>query len=483
MPTETTYRIIQEWFGAIGRGDLEFVLQTLAEDVVFTLPKDKADAIIPYLGRRVGRAAVAEAFRIREETTETLEYTTRNLIAQDQQACAIIYTKGRYRGSGVEYEIEDAHWFLVDETGKIKRWTVYFNPGPEVLAFQADTGRQILAALRAGDVERVGTLCDVGADPDTRDPETGLTLLMMAAGRANAAMVKLLLDKGADAFAVDSQAGASAMHKACQGGSLDVVKLLVEAGAFVDWVAPTTGHTPLMDALWFKYLDIVQYLLDHNAGLNTYARYGFSLQEHLDFELKVTASDKGPLEEAARLVQQRREQDARKVASQKLMEAVTRGDLRAVRQQIAAGADVDERSPVLNQFNDAHTPLLVAARDGHREIVAELLAAGADVNAVEPTFLAVPLHKAVYNGHVEITRLLVAHPRIDLDFPGATNGYTPLHDALWHGDAACARVLVEAGARLDIEGHDGKLPADLAREKLGPDHELTRLIASQTPPR
>ena len=49
-----------------------------------------------------------------------------------------------------------------------------------------------------------------------------------------------------------------------------------------------------------------------------------------------------------------------------------------------------------------------------------LPAAGADVNAIEPCFQAVPLHKAVYNGHADITRLLVAHRGIDLDFQGGT---------------------------------------------------------------
>lgn len=98
---------------------------------------------------------------------------------------------------------------------------------------------------------------------------------MIAAGQANAEMVKTLLDAGADLFVVDSGAGASALHKACQGGSLEVVKLLVEAGAYVDWVAPTTGHTALMDALWFKYPDIVQYLLDH--GVETESEYSLWL--------------------------------------------------------------------------------------------------------------------------------------------------------------------------------------------------------------
>jgi ankyrin repeat protein len=98
------------------------------------------------------------------------------------------------------------------------------------------------------------------------------------------------------------------------------------------------------------------------------------------------------------------------------------------------------------------------------------------VNATEPTFGAVPLHKATYNGHAGIAALLAAEPGIDLDDQGPSNGYTPLHDALWHGFADCARVLVEAGARLDLEGHDGLTPAALAEAAFGADDRVTRLI-------
>jgi len=98
------------------------------------------------------------------------------------------------------------------------------------------------------------------------------------------------------------------------------------------------------------------------------------------------------------------------------------------------------------------------------------------VNATEPTFGATPLHKAVYNGHVELTRMIAAWPGANLDFQGATNGYTPLHDALWHGYEECARTVVEAGASLRLVGHDGKTPLDLAVEVFGVDHPLTGQI-------
>jgi len=161
------------------------------------------------------------------------------------------------------------------------------------------------------------------------------------------------------------------------------------------------------------------------------------------------------------------------------MAAVVAKDVARAKQALASGADVNARAPITGGFNNGHTPLHVAARDGATEIVALLIASGAEVNAVEPTFGAVPLHKAVYNGHAEITRLLASAPGINLDFQGATNGYSPLHDAIWHGFADCADVLIAAGARLDRRGHDGRTPLDLARRMWGDDHPTTTRIVAR----
>jgi ankyrin repeat protein len=331
----------------------------------------------------------------------------------------------------------------------------------------------LVAAVAGGDATAARRLLGGGADPRERDPRTGLDALMTAAGRGDRECVRLLLDAGADVFAVDARAGATALHKACQGGDVEVARMLVEAGAFVDAVASTTGHTPLMDAVWFKDPEITRYLLDRDAGLNLATHYGFSLREHLEFEMKVNTVGEDRLELAAEYVEQRRRRDDDRVERHRLMAAVTAGDATAVRLLLDAGADVDERFPVVNGFNDAHTPLLVAARDGHTEIAEVLLRAGADVNAVEPTFGAVPLHKAVYNGHADLTRLLAAWPGADLNHQGATNGYTPLHDAIWHGYQECVRILVDAGADLTLRGHDGCTPNDLAARIFGPDNPMT----------
>lgn len=478
MSGSMTRQTVEGFFTALERGDLPEALALMAPDVEFELPRDEWNQVIPYLGRHVGVEEVAQAFKIRGETTEVLDYGLRELRCDGDTAYAVIYTRAAHTRTSREFEIEDAHRLRVDASGRITSWKVYFDPNTEIAAFNADREARLVASVWAGDRKLAGDLLREGADVNHRDPASGLSPLMIAAGRGDAGLVRLLIDARADVLTADSRAGATALHKACQGGSLEVVRALVEAGAFIDAVAPTTGHTPLMDALWYKFPDLAKYLLDHGAGLNLSTHYGFSLKEHFEYELNVNTTGKDLLLTAERYLKERQNSDQALAAGQRLMAAVVGGDADLTRSLLAGGAAVDARFPLVNGFNDGHTPLLVAAREGKTDIARMLLESGADVNATEPTFGAVPLHKAVYNGHTAMTALIASWPGTDLDFQGSTNGYTPLHDALWHGYEECAGILIDAGARLDLRGHDGKTPRDIAIHTFGADHPLVRRVSA-----
>ncbi|MDJ0596981.1 MAG: ankyrin repeat domain-containing protein [Pleurocapsa sp. MO_226.B13] len=475
-----TDEIARKWFDALTHGNLEAAIDCLADDVEwinYTIVPGFND-IMPWIGTYYGIEQVVETFKIFTGLVEVKIEELLELVVEGENAAGVIHERSLVKATGLEFEIQFVQWLTI-RNGKIVRWKSYTDPSSIIAAMKGSLHERLVKAVENDNFEATKDLLKQGADPNSRNPDNGLTVLMIAAGKANEKIVKILLDAGADVLTGDCRAGATALHKACQGGSVEVVRLLVEAGAFVDSVAPTTGHTPLMDALWFKFPDIANYLLEQRAGLNLSTHYGFSLKEHFEYELNVNTIGKDKLLRAEKMLKERQKSDEEKVQSQKLMAAITNNDIETAKHLIRLGTGIDERSPILNGFNDDHTPLLVATRDGHTEIVAELLKAGADVNAVEPTFGAVPLHKAVYNGHVDITKMLVKQPNIDIDFQGATNGYTPLHDAIWHGFTDCAQVLIEAEARLDLKGHDGKTPLDIAIETFGLEHTLVQLIQSK----
>jgi ankyrin repeat protein len=148
-----------------------------------------------------------------------------------------------------------------------------------------------------------------------------------------------------------------------------------------------------------------------------------------------------------------------------LMQAVNRDDAAAVRKLIAQGVNVDELEP------NGDAPLIMSAYQGHTEITRLLLEAGADVGALDPGMKATALHAAAYAGRAADAKLLVEHG-IDIDKQGPYNGYTALHDAIWQNNVDVAKVLIDAGANLHLKANNGQTPLDFAKAK-----RATQIIA------
>jgi len=152
-------------------------------------------------------------------------------------------------------------------------------------------------------------------------------------------------------------------------------------------------------------------------------------------------------------------------------EAARTGNIEAVKQHLAAGADVNAKD---DSFGG--TPLHYAAMEGHMEIVELLITKGADVNAKDgrgrtPLHSATtkkiaellvaaganvnakgdggwtPLHSGAIQGHKEIAELLIAGGA-DVNAKEDV-GFTPLHRAAMYDQKAVVKLLISAGANLN----------------------------------
>lgn len=90
------------------------------------------------------------------------------------------------------------------------------------------------------------------------------------------------------------------------------------------------------------------------------------------------------------------------------------------------------------------SPLHVASRLGHLEIVRSLLQNAAPMDAKD-ALGGTPLHLAAHNGHHEVVALLVDHGAA-VDLLDDRLAQTPLFSAAARGHAAIVELLLEKGA-------------------------------------
>lgn len=329
--------------------------------------------------------------------------------------------------------------------------------------------RALLAAIDQNDLPAADMLIRSGADVNRRGP-LPLTPLMLAAGRGSTQMVGKLLAAGADVHAVDSNMGASPLHFAAEGGVIDIAQLLLDAGAFINLQSATVGLTPLITAIWAKQVPMVRYLLARGAAIEIKTHLGGATAwDFIGEGVRWTAGFTEPEAEAwgrqiRELLEQQRQQDEAVLARQELMAAVQSGDLAKVQKLIAAGVDVNEKSPELANGNDGQTPLLVACFLGHGDIARALLAAGANPRINDYLLGATPAHKAAYAGRPDALLALREQGGAEINAQGPFNGYTALHDAIWHGHREALEVILDwPGVRFDLRGLDGRTAEELAR--------------------
>jgi len=125
-----------------------------------------------------------------------------------------------------------------------------------------------------------------------------------------------------------------------------------------------------------------------------------------------------------------------------LLMAAENGHTEIVKALLDAGAEVNR------SHHEGGFPLLIASQDGHAEIVKALIAAGADVNQIDPASGAFALLVAAEGGHTEtVTALLAAGA--DVEAVNETNGSFALLMAAQDGYTDVVEALLAAGA--DVE--------------------------------
>lgn len=238
--------------------------------------------------------------------------------------------------------------------------------------------KDIWTAAQEGDLDALRAHKQAGANFDSRQPEVGVTPLVIAIGSRQQRAIEWLLDNGVNVDATNFDGG-TAMHAAAFMGNAWAAGLLLERGADAE-LRDENGASPgdILALDWPTTEYVAQTIgLELNQQTVESARA-------LIADMLGTGDDDAARAEAA------------------LWQAAVAGNAAAVRSRIQDGADVDAVSATGAPL------LLVAAFLGHVDVVAALCDAGAQINAAHTESGSTALHAAAFLGHVAVADLLLA---------------------------------------------------------------------------
>lgn len=200
---------------------------------------------------------------------------------------------------------------------------------------------------------------------------------------------------------VDDINGRTCLHEAAIAGALRLVKLCINKHVPVD-KADAYGRNALHYAAMNGHAMVCKSLLETNVSLN-----------RLDID------NYNPL-----------------------VYATLRGSVDCVKVLLDHG----NASPQPTTPNGDLIPLSLASQSGHVDVVQLLLERGAQCLANSNG--EYPIHLAARAGHVDVCKLLLNH--IGWDVPDKYHEWTPLFHAARYGRDQCVRVLIDAGARVNL---------------------------------
>jgi uncharacterized protein len=131
---DSKIKTVGQMYEAFGRGDVETILDALADDVDWAA--ETTSTVGPWYGVRRGKDAVVDFFTAFGTAMEIEEFTPLSFAANDDDVLSVVRCRARSRDTGKQVTMDLHHWF------RFRDGKVYYYRGTE------DTA-QVEMALRA----------------------------------------------------------------------------------------------------------------------------------------------------------------------------------------------------------------------------------------------------------------------------------------------------------------------------------------------
>jgi ankyrin repeat protein len=259
--------------------------------------------------------------------------------------------------------------------------------GADVNAAQGDGMTALHWAALNGDVDMTSMLLYAGANVGAKTRIGGYTPLHLAAQVGHANVIAPLVAAGAQVTALTST-GATALMQAAHSGNADAVRILIENGADPNVKETANGQTALMFAAAADRVDVVKLLLSRGADLDVTSRVvDFSkLTMSNDVDQNGVPRPQPPPPPGGRDIPgvtrpfNYNELIDKHGGLAALHFAARQGAMATTEALLKGGAKIDQRGA-----GDQTTPILVAAINGHFDLVSYLLDHGANPNLASIT--------------------------------------------------------------------------------------------------